>query len=45
METEFPTWLGGVKLDGSDKNFTPIDICKRGDGFGEHDIMYPLSSI
>jgi hypothetical protein len=45
MEAEFPTQLGGVKLGGSNKKSTRIDICKRDDIFGERDITDPLLSI
>lgn len=45
MEPKFPTQLGGMKLGGSNKKSTPIDICKRDDIFGEWDITYPLLSI
>jgi hypothetical protein len=45
MEVELPTQLGGVKLGGSYKKYTPTNICKRGGRFGEWDITYPLSLI
>lgn len=38
--------LKGVKkLGGSDRKSTLTNICKRGNGFGEHDITWPLLSI